>query len=54
MKVFISDVYFLLLYYTVGSTVDIVSNEDNYLQGIFYQDNSMKNKFDSFPELLTN
>uniref|UniRef100_A0A1X7US73 ZSWIM1/3 RNaseH-like domain-containing protein n=1 Tax=Amphimedon queenslandica TaxID=400682 RepID=A0A1X7US73_AMPQE len=37
---------------TEGNTVEIVSNEDNCFKGMFYQDQHMKNKFFSFPELL--
>ena len=34
------------------SVVDVIVDNDNVLQGIFFQDNKMKHSFSCYPELL--
>ena len=41
-----------MLYVYLDKTIEVLTDEDNVLRSIYYQDGTMKAKFSSFPELL--
>ena len=46
------DVMFTRFCVCIDKTIEIITDDDNVLRSIYYQDNTMKAKFSSFPELL--
>lgn len=36
----------------IGSTTEVVADDDSNLLGVFYQDSSMKCGYEAFPEML--
>ena len=41
-----------MLYVYLDKTIEVLTDDDNVLRSIYYQDGTMKAKFSSFPELL--
>ena len=42
----------MMLYVYLDKTIEVLTDDDNVLRSIYYQDGTMKAKFSSFPELL--
>ena len=36
----------------IGATIDIFSDDQKQFKGLYFQDNSMKQCFDSYPEIV--